>query len=390
MINNIAIWGTGRTGSTAYFYYKDVCNIICYLDNDMRKWGKTLYGIKICSPDILRDQDVKIVLAMKRGIEDVRKQLYEEYGIKESILFQISETICMKEDDVTEIQEDSCVVLFSGGLGNQMFQYAFLRSLQQCQKDVLACLSSDVGTRDFCLSEVFNNISLKICTETQKMELIRKNLKEGQKARRFLLYTEESINEVENKTTDLSILSASGGVFSGLYQTYKFADQVRGMLVEEFNFEPNVKGKLKSLGNYILSQNFVGIHIRRGDYLKGNNCWIYGGICTKEYYENAILYLKNTVKDCNYIFFSNDIQWVKEHYKMEKAIYIDSTMFEHYQDWYDMYLMSICKHNIIANSTFSWWGAWLNQNKNKIVIAPKRWVNLCEYKDIYPESWIKM
>ena len=69
---------------------------------------------------------------------------------------------------------------------------------------------------------------------------------------------------------------------------------------------------------------------------------------------------------------------------------IEPKCFEDYHDWYDMYLMSLCKHNIIANSTFSWWGAWLNSNPDKIVIAPKQWVNNCVYEDIYPEKWIKL
>ena len=71
-------------------------------------------------------------------------------------------------------------------------------------------------------------------------------------------------------------------------------------------------------------------------------------------------------------------------------MYIESQMFDDYQDWYDMYLTSECKHNIIANSSFSWWGAWLNQNKNKIVIAPKRWVNADSMEDIYLEEWMRI
>ena len=100
--------------------------------------------------------------------------------------------------------------------------------------------------------------------------------------------------------------------------------------------------------------------------------------------------MKDKVGNCKFIFFSNDMEWVKRNYNIENAIYVNSTLFDNYQDWYDMYLMSMCKHNIIANSTFSWWGAWLNSNKEKIVIAPNKWVNLCDYKDIYPDDWIKM
>ncbi len=390
MVNDIAIWGTGRVGAAAYFYYRDVSNIVCYLDNDERKWGKTLNGIKICSPSILRNQNVKIVLAMKRGTNTVRKQLYEEYQIDTCVIFRIDENVYTEGKRKDGIEEDTCIVLFSGGLGNQMFQYAFLRVLQQYKKTVMGYLASDIGNRDFCLLKVFKNISFTICTEDQKLDLIKQNIKEGQRAKKFLLYTEESINEVENKTADLSILNVSGGIFSGLYQTHKFPAQVRSLLIKDFIFESNCEDKLKSLANHISSQDSVGIHIRRGDYLKGNNCWIYGDICTEEYYENAMSYLMKKDKNCRFVFFSNDIVWVKEHYQLEQAIYIEDIMFDHYQDWYDMYLMSICKHNIIANSTFSWWGAWLNQNKNKIVIAPKKWVNSCEYQDIYPESWVKM
>ena len=88
--------------------------------------------------------------------------------------------------------------------------------------------------------------------------------------------------------------------------------------------------------------------------------------------------------------FSNDMEYVRDHFRIEDAVYISSEMFEHYQDWYDMFLMSRCGHNIIANSTFSWWSAWLNQNPGKIVIAPDKWINIFDYKDIYPEQWIKL
>ena len=100
--------------------------------------------------------------------------------------------------------------------------------------------------------------------------------------------------------------------------------------------------------------------------------------------------MREHIPDCCFCFFSDDIEWVKVNYAMSNDVCIEKDMFDSYEDWYDMYLMSICSHNIIANSTFSWWGAWLNQNEDKTVIAPQKWLNGCDYIDIYPPEWITM
>ena len=89
-------------------------------------------------------------------------------------------------------------------------------------------------------------------------------------------------------------------------------------------------------------------------------------------------------------FLSDDNARVKKQYPMEQAVYADYGLSGNYKDWYDLYLMSMCTHHILANSTFSWWGAWLNQRRDKIVVAPQKWMNVCDYKDIYPEGWITM
>ncbi len=387
---DIVIWGTGRIGTIAFFYYKDISNIICYVDNDERKWGKTLNGIKICSPDVLKRQNVKIVIAIKKGKEVIREQLNTEYGIKDSILFQVNQELYSLKKRHIDIQENMCIVSFTGGLGNQMFQYAFLKNLQYHGKKVLACLNLTIETTSFHLLDIFRNINFEICTEEQKIDLIKKNINNEEKSKKFILYIEESINETREKKADLSIINVTGGVFSGLFQTYKFAEQVRDLLIKDFVFKDKIENKLEKFRDCLDRDITVSIHIRRGDYLTGNNYWIYGDICTQEYYINAISYMKDKVGNCKFIFFSNDMEWVKRNYNIENAIYVNSTLFDNYQDWYDMYLMSMCKHNIIANSTFSWWGAWLNSNKEKIVIAPNKWVNLCDYKDIYPDDWIKM
>lgn len=393
---NIAIWGTRVLGYTAYYYYKDKADIVCYIDNDERKWGKTLNGIEICPPAVLKEQDVTVVLAMRNGIETIKKQLYDDFHIKSYVLFQTSEEVhsmeCNDNQD-EDIPEDTCVVAFSGGLGNQMFQYAFFKNLEAHGKYVMADLEAyrNIGVMRFRLPEVFENINLEVCTKEQKEKLISKNAVRGKRAKKFVIYTEiTSYGEDRRKEADLSLLNITGGIVTGMHQSYKFPEPVKEVLVHDFEFHPECDNKLKRMRDRLLNENAVSVHVRRGDYIMGNNAWIYGDICTVQYYDNAIRYIKEKTGNCKFYFFSDDMEWVRMQFDIEDAVYIEESLFDIYEDWYDMYLMSLCKHNIIANSTFSWWGAWLNQNKDKIVIVPKKWVNICDYEDIYPAEWIRM
>lgn len=394
---SIAIWGTRALGKTAFHHYNDTKNIICYIDNDAGKWGEKLNGIEICPPDILKEIDVDVVLAMNYGVEDVRKQLYEKYGIASSALFQIKEEVFSLEGHSVSdenIAGDTCIVQFSGGLGNQMFQYAFYRNLKTRGKCVLADLEryERIGGMKFQLPDVFEKINLKLCTKEQKRQLIETNVIEKNKKKKFVIYKESVGYEKDRrKKADLSLLDITGGIISGIHQTYKFAAQIRETLLKDFTFDFMREEGLVNLHNDIIHSNAVSVHIRRGDYILEQNKWSYGGICTEKYYEDAIHYIKEKAGRCTFWFFSDDIDWVKEHYDKDEysAVFVERSMFEHYQDWYDMYLMSICKHNIIANSTFSWWGAWLNQNADKIVIAPEKWIHRFDYEDIYPSEWIR-
>ena len=182
-----------------------------------------------------------------------------------------------------------------------------------------------------------------------------------------------------------------GGYIQGYHQSSWFAESIRDILLKDFEFRLPEDLGFDNIRKKIQSKNIVSVHVRRGDYLEKENVNIYGNICTDLYYKRAIQYLRERLNDVVLCFFSNDIEWVKSEYRDEKnAIFIGPECFDNYHDWYDMYLMSQCNHNIIANSTFSWWGAWLNPNPGKIVIAPEQWVNNCVYEDIYPEKWIKL
>ena len=178
------------------------------------------------------------------------------------------------------------------------------------------------------------------------------------------------------------------GYLQGYFQTKVFAQEIEDILRREYTFGETEDARLQEIVWALRTKNAVAVHIRRGDYLDAAR--MYGGICTEEYYQEAMRVIKEKVGKPIFYFFSNDIEWVKDNFCEEDAVYIESQMFDDYQDWYDMYLTSECKHNIIANSSFSWWGAWLNQNKNKIVIAPKRWVNADSMEDIYLEEWMRI
>lgn len=391
----IVIWGTRVLGNLAYYYYKDRAEILYYVDNDKTKWGKKLNGIRICPPEELCGKEIAVVLALQNGVGAIEKQLYEEFGIKSYILFQMEEKICIREqmDKFKEISEDTCVISFSGGLGNQMFQYALLKNLERKGKNVLADLESyqRIGVMKFRLPEVFPNIRLEVCTQEQKKNLLEKNMRIGKKEKKFVMYKEiTSLLPDKKKKADMSLLDITGGIIVGMHQNYRFAEMVKDDLLESFKFNKWHEDKLKRMADSMEKENSISIHVRRGDYTSKNNVAYYGNICTERYYENAMKYMEERIENCRFYFFSDDIEDIKEHYRMKNAVYVERSMFDAYEDWYDMYLMSVCKHNIIANSTFSWWGAWLNQHDGRIVVAPTKWINTCDYQDIYPGEWIQI
>lgn len=175
--------------------------------------------------------------------------------------------------------------------------------------------------------------------------------------------------------------------YIGFWQTEKYFSSIREEILTTFTFDKKmISLQTNNILHLIKNTNSVSIHIRRGDYLQKGVKEIFGNICTPTYYDKAISEIKNRIDNPNFFVFSNDIEWVKENISIPSPNYIDWNKGT--DSWQDMFLMSQCKYNIIANSTFSWWGAWLNQNDNKIVIAPKRFLNDIETPDIFPKEWI--
>lgn len=393
--NAVIIYGAGSYGKLAYYYYKNRKEIKCYVDIDPQKWGKDINGILIYPPDILKQKSVKVIIAVKYGADDIAKQIKNDYELSDVIVFNISEkSINEKKNGLRVLDKNTCIVALQGGLGNQMFQYAFIKALGRKRK-VYGDLSffKTAPKEKFELTKTFRKISLDLIEDNEIQELKNRICSNDLVGNvQFLIYNEPvAMYETDIKYANKYLLESQGGIFRGGFQSCKYAETVKKELISDLSFDESNDKKLHNLLEYFLKNNIVGIHIRRGDYLSEQYRTWYEGICTEEYYEKAIRYMREHIMtDFIPCFFSDDIEWVKTHFKMDGALYIDEKMFDEYEDWYDMLLMSKCSHNIIANSTFSWWGAWLNRNEQKIVIAPEKWVNGCDYLDIYPKEWIKV
>lgn len=281
------------------------------------------------------------------------------------------------------------IVRCIGGLGNQMFQYAFYKSLESRYSDVKFDVSPLKNYKTHNGFELLKVFSINFCSPsfTEKISLsfrsggfIFRLLRHIYKKNRAKEYIEKGLYYQEDA------LSAVGNLYYiGYWQSWKYFKDIEKRIKRDFSFDE----KLLPLSNReILSKirntNSVSIHIRRGDYI-GNS--IYDNIATSDYYYKATDYIKKNVKNPFYFIFTNDPEWSKVHMSLPNSLIIDVN--SGVDSYWDMFLMSQCRHNIIANSSFSWWGAWLNDNKNKIVIAPRKWINedSANIDDIIPPTW---
>lgn len=283
------------------------------------------------------------------------------------------------------------IVKILGGLGNQMFQYAYAKSLEQNGYIVKIDIS---GFKDYVLQKYGldkYNIDLQI-SQKHENDKIYKNTLFYKILRKISVNLSSSIKEKDLRFNNKLLNIKDNSYIYGYFQSEKYFKDIREIILKQFTINQEFSDYAKDIEKKILnSQNSCSIHIRRGDYVTNNNILIHG-MCSIEYYKKSMKYLENKIANISYFIFSDDIEWVKNNLPIQNGIYIDSK--EKRIPHEDIYLMSLCNHNIIANSTFSWWSGWLNQNKNKIVIAPKIWFadkKLQEQsKDIVCQEWIKI
>ncbi len=283
------------------------------------------------------------------------------------------------------------IVKIEGGLGNQMFQYAIARVLS-----------------------IKNNTDLKLdITDFEHYPLHKYSLGHFKIVENFA--TEGEVNSIKNKypsfwsrlrgkksdgilqekkefVFDQSIFDIKRDVYlSGYWQNEHYFSDYEDIIKNDFEVKTSPKGKNIEMLEKIQSSNSVSLHIRRGDFISNKVTHQKHGTCNLDYYQRAISFVTSKVHKTEFFIFSDDIEWAKKNLRLKhKTNYIDFNNSD--TNYEDLRLMMNCKHDIIANSTFSWWGAWLNRNKKKIVISPQEWFNKAELdtSDLIPQEWTKL
>lgn len=288
------------------------------------------------------------------------------------------------------------IVQVTGGLGNQMFAYATgkalsLRTGTDLYLDTSFYSMSEVSKgpdhQKKCTLDVFE-AQPKIISDYQlsllkRIKIFFKGYLYGllSKVNVLKIYREKGILSYDPtiKNIKSKILYIEGS-FQNEEYFCDFIQEIRN----DFRFINIEQDKINfSLGELMSSENSVSIHIRRGDYLQGDF-----HACDINYYRRAIKKMQQLIADPTLYIFSDDIAWCKNNLiGYDKIIFLDHNKNE--DNYKDLYLMSKCKNNIIANSTFSWWGAWLNNNTEKIVISPEEWLPFhgIKSKQMIPSSW---
>ena len=285
------------------------------------------------------------------------------------------------------------IVRIDGGLGNQMFCYAFAIALQKKSNQPVyldshryAFFPNHFG---YELTSLFN-IQLQEATQLQlwKVTNVPYNVLMS-KILNLLPRRKTEIIEDYQKYEKNLMVELKDGYYIGNWQCYKYFDDYKKDIQRAFSFKNRLDKRNAIFMSELLEQNnTVSLHIRRGDYLSDPK---YCGICELDYYKQALEHARNFVKGrLHCIIFSNDINWCKQN--ILPLVYSDEVTFV---DWNtgldshkDMRLMSACRVNIIANSSFSWWAAYLNKRDNHLVIAPRKWINLPINYNVPCEEWL--
>lgn len=336
------------------------------------------------------------------------------------------------------------ILRLEGGLGNQMFEYAAARQLaekhssplkmdlswfenQQLRKYKLQCfniheefatpqeveviignysiirwLTSKIGHRlklnqarvDLDMQREIAAIISRHDYSLTKWWAARAKHKVGAHHSVKELYQQGRYIREKYQHFNLELLNASNNVYlDGFWQSEKYFSDIKGILRQEFTLKFPPSALFNQISDAIASACSVSLHIRRGDMANDPAANRLHGTCSLDYYDRAIQHIAKHINQPHFFIFSDDPMWVKEHLNLS----FPSTLVSYQSslhDYEELHLMSRCHHHITANSSFSWWGAWLNPRPDKIVITPKKWfgdfADDHDTKDLIPDNWLRL
>lgn len=292
------------------------------------------------------------------------------------------------------------IVKICEGIGNQLFQYAFARSIQiKSGKKVLLDVSNYTDERfplartDKKRSYQLDHFKIKIekadKRDLQKFHFLIRKDRLGKwisvLAEHRLWMYQTVIQDIPWEYRVDYLHGMGNAYYRGWFQNLQYFSSIRKQLLKEIVPKHKIKIPLE-LRNLLQAENTVAVHYRRGDYKFIKNC------LPDDYYTKAMDYVEQNVENPQYLFFSDEISWVKEHMGSKKNFYyIDD--YGKFEDYEELMIMSRCRNLIIANSTFSWWAAWLNTYENGLVIMPQKWVYTKKWKEglqEFPQDWIRL
>ncbi len=286
--------------------------------------------------------------------------------------------------------ENEVIIKLDGRMANQMFEWAFARAFE-AKNGVLPLIDNSKETlklNHFKLMKDLKVIHQPLWNKILRKIIIFRNLRNKITELKFDLpvYTEQTYYKF-----DENIYNCCTPIYlKGYFQCEKYLNEVREQLLKDFELTKPLNNKNKAMLDKIKNTESVSIHFRRGDYTKEKIAKRFGNLGLQYYYDAVKEVVKISDKKPTLFIFSDDIKWVRKNVKFDyETVYVDINNGK--QGYLDLELMKKCKHNIIANSSFSWMSAWLNENTNKIVVAPKFWrpfiESFQEEYDLIPNDW---
>lgn len=291
------------------------------------------------------------------------------------------------------------IVKLQGGLGNQMFQYALARNIENITgqtvyfdvsfKQMSTETPRQYALQSFLASNSFMKADLKALPLVFRYppgDFLKKIFK-AFRNKGWFNRNWKYITETDFQLSNLKDYSNFNLYLDGFWQSEKYFRNIRPILLNDFSLK-NASTRFQSLAKQMNSSNSVCIHVRHGDYLSDKATNAFHGVCSPEYYQQALNLVHDKVSNPKFYIFTDDTVWAQQHFT-NAGLAFELVSEQGFTDQEELVLMSSCHHQIIANSSFSWWGAWLNKSEEKIVIAPKTWFNLANTDtELIPANWI--